>query len=66
MRIVVPVVVEMTSQQVGAYAGEQGLPHCGYVLHDSDIREDVRSVVLAAIKASPLFEFGASVSLKER
>lgn len=67
MRIVVPVVVEMTNEQVGMYAAEQGLARRGYVLHDSDVREDVRGLVLTATQG--LFDGmagGATVTLKER
>jgi hypothetical protein len=61
MRIQIPIVVEMTDDQVREYADE-------YTLNDTSfktIREDVRSYVLTCIQNSPAFaEIDADVTIK--
>ena len=68
MRIVVPVVIDMTDEQVKVYADEYGLDVRGDGMPAAkDMVADVRSTVLTAIQGSPAFyESGASVTLKER
>ena len=71
MRIQIPLVIEMTDEQVAAYAAEYGL---SLPVRAKDIVDDVRSYVLTAIQDSPAFgEIGdgdgtrsADVSIKGR
>lgn len=65
MKIVVPVVIEMTDEQVKAYADEHGIGKPGFRLYTRDVVEDVRNLVLAA--TAGLFDGvagGATVTLK--
>lgn len=70
MRIAVTVVVDMTDEQVQAYAAEYGLPRKGGRLYAREVVEDVRSQVLTGIRDSTAFgetgvgTRGADVSLK--
>lgn len=74
MRIVVPVVIDMTDAQVADYAAEYGLPRKGGRLMAKELVEDVRSYVLGCVQESAAFgevgdgrgTRGADVSLKER
>jgi hypothetical protein len=68
MRIVVPVVVDMTDEQVESYASDYGLP---LPVRAKDVVSSVRAEVLRAVKDSCAFgqaeaRRGASVSIKER
>jgi hypothetical protein len=61
----VTVRIEMTGDQVAAYASEHGLPREGGPLRARHIVEDVRSYVLTAIHGSAAFgEASATVTLK--
>jgi hypothetical protein len=62
MRIQVPLVIEMTDEQVKRYAAEYGLPHHDGPLRAKDIVEDVRSSVLS--DAQGIFGDFADVSIK--
>lgn len=65
MRIVVPVVIEMSDTQVEDYAQANGLPSAGSRLYVPHVVEDVRSYVLTCIQDSAgLGEGAADVSLK--
>ena len=75
IRIQVPLVIEMSAEQVAAYAAEYGLPREGGPLRARHIVEDVRSYVLTAVQDSPAFgeimhdgvgARGADVSIKGR
>ena len=72
MRIAVTLVIEMTDEQVAAYADEYGLPRKGGKLMAKEVVEDVRSYVLTGIQDSAAFgeagdgTRGADVSIKER
>lgn len=55
MRIQIPLVIEMTDEQVAEYAAEQGLPHHTGPLRAKDIMEDVQAYVLTAIQDSAAF-----------
>jgi hypothetical protein len=67
MRIQIPLVIEMTDEQVADYAREYGL---SLPVRAKDIVDDVRSYVLTAVQDSPAFgEIGngtraAEVSIK--
>jgi hypothetical protein len=66
MRIQIPVVVEMTDDQVAAYGLEFGLPHDGTTkLMARHVVEDVRSYVLTDLQGSTLGQF-ADISIKGR
>jgi hypothetical protein len=65
MRIQVPLVIEMTDEQVKEYAGFAGLPHHGGPLRAKDVVDDVREHVLASVQAlDDLCSVGADVSIK--
>jgi hypothetical protein len=66
MRIMIPVVIEMTDQQVADYALEYGLPRNGGKLMAREIVEDVRSSVLTMVQGSEAFgePTGIDVSIK--
>jgi len=55
MRIQIPLVVEMTDDQVRNYANEYGLPRKGGRLMAKEIVEDVRSYVLTCVQDSAAF-----------
>jgi hypothetical protein len=72
MRIAVTLVIDMTDDQVKAYADGYGLPRDGGRLYAREVVEDVRSYVLTAVQDSPAFgeigdgdgTRGADVSIK--
>ena len=72
MRIVVPLVVDMTDEQVRQYADEFGLPAKGGRLYAREVVEDVQRYVLSCVQDSPAFgevgdgngTRGATVSIK--
>lgn len=72
MRIQVPLVIEMTDEQVRQYAGEYGLPAQGGKLYAREIVEKVQGYVLTCVQDSAAFREtgdgtgtrGASVSIK--
>ena len=67
MRITIPVVIDLTDQQILDYADEYGLPRNGGRLMAREVAEDVREYVLNALRQSPAFYEGrADVSIKER
>jgi hypothetical protein len=55
VRIQVPIVIEMTEQQVQQYANKYGLPAAGGKLYAREVVENVRSDVLTSIQGSPAF-----------
>lgn len=55
MRIQVPIVIEMTEQQVQQYANEYGLPAAGGKLYAREVVEHVQSYVLTRIQDSAAF-----------
>ena len=67
IRIQVPLIIEMTAEQVQAYADEYGLGDgTGRPVPAKVIVEDVRSYVLTCIQDSAAFgEIGADVSIKQ-
>ncbi len=60
MRIMIPLVVEMTDEQVADYAAGEGLPHDGGKLMARHVVEDLRRNVLHIVQES----FAADVSIK--
>lgn len=72
MRIVVPVVVEMTDEQVGWYAENYGLQRVNVRVPAKDVVADVREYVLSCVQESAAFgeigqgdgARGADVSLR--
>jgi hypothetical protein len=50
MRITIPVVVEMTDEQVSEYATAYGLPRGGGRLYAKEVVEDVRENVLNGVR----------------
>lgn len=62
MRIPVTLVIEMTDEQVKAYAAEYGLPFHGGPLRAKDVVEDVRDNVVVSIQG--YFGDFAAVSIK--
>jgi hypothetical protein len=67
MRILVPLVIEMTDEQVKEYVAECGLPHHDGPLRAKDIVEHVRGSVLYGIQEMADFgNGGADVSIKGR
>lgn len=74
IKVQVPLVIEMTGEQVAAYAEEYGLPKEGGPLRARHIVEDVRAYVLTCVQDSAAFgEIGlgdgtraADVSIKGR
>ena len=67
IRIQVPLVIEMTAEQVQAYAAAYGLGDSSGQVRAREIVEDVQSYVLTAIQESATFgETGATVSIKGR
>lgn len=70
MRIQVPLVIEMTDEQVRQYANEYGLPAQGGRLYAREVVEDVQRYVLSCIQDSAAFgetgngTRGADVSIK--
>lgn len=67
MRIQIPIVIEMTDEQVEAYADDFGLPRNGAgKVMAKDIVDDIRSYVLTEIQGSAAFGEGcADVSIKQ-
>jgi hypothetical protein len=64
MRIQIPLVIEMTDEQVKVYAGENGLP---VPVRAKDVIENVRSYVLTSVQDSYSFVGDrADVSIKGR
>ena len=61
MRIQVPLVIEMTDEQVKQYAAEYGLPAQGGQLYAREVVQNIRSYVLACVQDSAAF---GSVSIK--
>lgn len=61
MRIVVPVVVDMTDPQVAEYAADSGIG-----TRAKDVVASVRSYVLTAVQESPALAGTADVTLKGR
>ena len=55
IRVHLSLVIDMTGDQVAAYAAEYGLPHHDGPLRAKDIVNDVRSYVLTAIQDSAAF-----------
>lgn len=55
MRIQVPLVIEMSDEQVQQYANEYGLPAQGGRLYAREVVEDVQSLVLTLIQDSATF-----------
>lgn len=55
MRIQVPLVIEMTDEQVKQYASEFGLPAQGGTLYAREVVEHVRGRVLASVQDSVAF-----------
>lgn len=67
MKIQVPVVVEMTDEQVAMYAAGYGLPRSGGRLYAREVVEDVQAHVLNLVQESAAFAGdGATVSIKGR
>jgi hypothetical protein len=71
IRVQVPLVIEMSAEQVAHYAAANGLPHEGGTLRARHIVDGVRGCVLAALQDSPAFEEidgirGADVSIRGR
>ena len=70
MRIQVPLVIDMTDEQVKQYADEYGLPALGGKLYAREIVANVQSYVLTCIQDSVAFgetgdgTRGAAVSIK--
>lgn len=70
MRIPVPLVIEMTDEQVEQYADEYGLPRTDGRVYARHVVEDVRSQVLTLIRDSEAFgetgdgTRGADVTIK--
>lgn len=72
MRIQIPIVVDMTDEQVQAYALEYGLPKDGGKLMTREVVDDVRSHVLTLVQDCAAFgeigdgkgTRGADVSIK--
>ncbi len=72
MRIQVPLVIEMTDEQVRQYADEFGLPAKGGRLYAREVVEDVQRYVLTCVQDSAAFgetgdgndTRGAGVSIK--
>jgi hypothetical protein len=62
VRIQVPIVIEMTDEQVKQYAAEHGLPADGGRLYAKEVVADVQSYVLTCIQDSAAF--GAEVTIK--
>jgi hypothetical protein len=68
MQIVIPILIEMSDGQVGAYADEYGLPRQpnGRVMA-KDVVDNVRGYVLNHVQQSAAFaDGGADVSIKGR
>jgi hypothetical protein len=69
MQIKVPVIIEMTDEQVADYARTYGLPADGGKLYTREVVEDVRAYVLGCVQESAAFgetgtgDGGASVSI---
>jgi hypothetical protein len=74
MRIHVPLVIEMTGEQLAAYASEYGLPRHGGRLTAKEVVDDVQGYVLTCVQESAAFceigdsegTRGADVSIKRR
>ena len=67
IRIPVPLVIEMTPEQVQVYANENGLPRDGGPLRNREIVEDVRAYVEHVVQESYSFgNGGADVTIKGR
>ena len=65
MRIMIPIVVDMTDAQVKDYALEYGLPREGGKLMAKEVVDDVRSLVLTGVQSLGAFaDDGADVSIK--
>ena len=65
MRIMIPVVVEMSDEQVADDAAEYGLPRQGGRLYARQVVEDVREYVISSLRECPAFYEGrADVSIK--
>jgi len=63
IRVQVPLVIEMTPQQVAEYALDNGLPRAGGPLRAREVVADVQAYVLAAVQEASAFA-GATVSIK--
>lgn len=66
MRIVVPVVVELSDQQVTDYGSDLGM---GAKPRAKDVVENIRGLVVEAVRAAfegSAYGSGADVTLKER
>lgn len=55
MKVVIPVVVEMTDEQVAAYANEYGLTPPGSGPYVREIAADIREYVLGCVQESAAF-----------
>jgi hypothetical protein len=71
VRVVVPLVIEMTAAQAATYCAGHGLPQHDGPLRVKDVVDDVRTRALAAVQDSPAFgetggERAAAVSLARR
>lgn len=67
MRIQIPLVIEMTDEQVKDYAELAGLPHHGGPLRAKDVVDDLRAHVLSSVQQlNDIVESGADVTIKER
>jgi hypothetical protein len=68
MRVVIPVVIDMTDAQVQDYADEYGLPLSnGGKPYAREVVADVRAYVLNSLQQCPAFYEGrADISIRER
>jgi hypothetical protein len=65
IRVVVPLVIEMSDEQQTSYANASGLPHHDGPLRAKDFVDDVRLYVLGAVQHSAAFDDdGAAVSVR--
>jgi hypothetical protein len=55
MRIAIPLVIDMTDEQVEQYAAEYGLPASNGKVRARDVVDDVRSYVLTCVQDSAAF-----------
>jgi hypothetical protein len=55
IKIQIPIVIEMSDQQVEDYAREYGLPRQGGELRAKEVVDDVRTYVLTAVQDSAAF-----------
>jgi hypothetical protein len=65
VKIQVPIVTELTDEQVKEHAAASGLPHGGGPLRAKDVVDDARAPALASVQGlHVLVACGATVTLK--